>query len=618
MAYIYDYFFSDYVPPQEQRHRYVVQNGVEHASETDPRDPEPGEEVELHITSLARLPIDRIAVYYTTDGQDPDGAFGTAANGTVVMAKKGEEVDYPAAGGATIRWHAHLPGQVDGTLVRYCMDGWNSGDLRQHWPADVSDHYTSPAPAGRDYAYHVDQRDAPAWFDDALVYQIFVDRFAAAFDQPMLRDPGNLTGFFGGTLRGITEHLDYLADLGVNCLWLSPIMASPSYHGYDPSSFTQVAERYGTNADLRALIAAAHARGLRVLLDFVANHTATEHPAFQSAQRDPEAPEHTWYSFGPQYSNGYLAYYGVPSMPVLDTASAPVRAMLIAAARDWLADFGADGLRLDNVSGPAHAFWTIFQEGIKSDFPDALTIGEVTGGLDDIQTYAGRLDAVMDFPTTKWLRRVFAQRDGTLRDLLDMLVVHEQVMPARMGRARLLDNHDMHRFLWLAEGDAHRLQMALSCLMMLTGTPILYYGTEVGVSQRDGPPGKDVYAREPMRWGADQHADLLEHTRWLLKWRRERVELRHGQMCQVEVHVDVSQARQVGALARWVESAATVAIFNNHDATVTYRVQAANLPVCCQNEPPSQAWLLTPTAIVGIAPDLAGDLPAMSTMFLAW
>ncbi len=618
MASIYDYFFSDYVPPQEQRHRYVVHNGVEHASETDPRDPEPGEEVELRITSLARLPIDRIAIYYTTDGQDPIGAFGMAANGTVVMATKGEEVDYPAAGVATTHWRALLPGQVDGTLVCYRIDGWSSKDPRQHWPADVSDHYTSPAVEGRDYAYHVDQRNAPPWFDDAIIYQIFVDRFAAASDQPMLRDPGHLTGFFGGTLRGITEHLDYLVDLGVNCLWLSPIMASPSYHGYDPSSFTQGAERYGTNADLRALIATAHARGLRILLDFVANHTSTEHPAFQSAQRDPRAPERAWYSFGPQYSNGYLAYYGVPSMPVLDTASASVRTMLIAAARAWLEDFCADGLRLDNVSGPAHAFWTIFQEGIKSEFPDALTLGEVTGGLADMQTYAGRLDAVMDFPATKWLRRVFAQRDSTLRDLLDMLTVHEQAMPARMGRARLLDNHDMHRFLWLAEGDAPRLQMALSCLMMLTGTPILYYGTEVGVSQRDGPPGKDVYAREPMRWGKDQRADLLEHPRWLLKWRHERVELRHGHMGQVEIHLDGSETRQVGALVRWRENAATVAIFNNHDTAVTYRVLTARLQACCQNEPPSQAWLLSPTGIGAIAPELAGELPAMSTVFFAW
>lgn len=621
MVPVVDYFFGAYTTPQQQRLRMVARNGVAHASEIDPHDPTPGQPVSLMIISDAALPIDHIAVYFTTDGADPAGARGLANVGQVALAER--IVDAPTQLGEqrVHHWRAVIPAQPDGTLVRYCIDAWSGADPTRRWLADAIDPFTAPAPTGREFAYHVDHRQPPAWLSDAIVYHIFVDRFASARDQPTPAALGNLTAFYGGAIRGITDKLDYLADLGVNCLLLSPVMESPTYHGYNPSSYHQVSPRYGTNDDLRALITAAHARGMRVLLDFVANHTSDEHPAFIEARSAASAPTRQWYSFAPTYRSGYLSYYDVSAMPVLRTDAEPVRRYLIDAARFWLTEFGADGLRLDNVSGPTHAFWTMFQEGVKAADPQALTLGEVSGEMEDIAAYAGRLDACMDFPLVRRIRQVFAQRAAPLAELLAMLAPHEAVFPPSMAPARLLDNHDMHRFLWLAENDTRRLKLALTFLLAIPGIPVIYYGTEVGLSQRGGPPGQDAYAREPMLWGAEQQADVLAHTRWLIHQRAARESLRHGKLERVQLSVEADEPQQVGALARYTGAEATVLIFNNAAQTARFTLEPTRLACMVElgwaDVAIERAWRLTPETIGEIdAPDWSGSLPPFSATMI--
>lgn len=624
MTQVLDYFFGSYVTPQEQRLRYVARNGVQHASEMSPSDPLPGQPVRLSITTDATLPIDRVAVYFTTDGSEPAGARGRPERGDLAPAEV-EAGEAQRIGDAHVHlWHALLPGQPDGTLVRYRIDAWNSGNPAQRWTSDAGDPFTAPAPNGREFAYHVDRRNAPDWLLDAVVYHIFVDRFASASDQPPMRDPQSLIEFYGGTIRGITEKLDYLSALGVNCLWLSPVMESPTYHSYNPSSYHEVSQRFGTNDDLRELITQSHARGMRVILDFVANHTSDEHPAFLAARDSAASQAREWYAFGPDYRNGYLTFYDVSAMPVLKTDTALVRSYLVEAARHWLTDFGADGLRLDNVSGPAHAFWTFFQEGVKATHPDALTLGEISGGMGDISTYIGRLDACMDFPLAKITRRVFAQREAPLEELLEMIETHEVEFPAQMARARLLDNHDMHRFLWLAENDTRRLKLALTFLMVAPGFPIVYYGTEVGLSQRAGPPGKDAYAREPMPWGDGQRADILDHTRWLIAHRLSRTSLRRGQVARVPMAVTAGASDQMGALARWNDHEATIAIFNNSETPAQYAIDPQRLPFAwvevTRTAPPESVWLLTPDGVTSLSASdtqaFSGSLPAFSALLI--
>lgn len=577
---IVDYAFGPHVLPQTKRRRAAVRDGLWHGGTIAPRDPLPDAAVTLTFWSNAHRPIDRVAVYYTADGSEPDGERGTARHGAVVLAEPDGALADPDTRRPLRRWLAVIPGQPEGTLVRYRADGFGQRRPRHSFRADAVDPVAVNVPRGRVFAYSVDRFAPPDWFADAVFYQIFVDRFSAAHDEPPLTERAAMTDFFGGTLRGATERLDYLAELGVTALWLSPVMTSPTYHGYDPGSFDEVAARYGGTAALRGFIAAAHARGLKVVLDFVANHTSTEHPLFRAALADPASPHRAWYTIDGRRPYGYKVYYHVKSMPELNTELPAVQEYLIDAARRWLDDFGADGLRLDNVSGPSMGFWSVFQRAIKTTNPGALTLGEVTGGLEVAAAYAGRMDAVMDFPLTRQLRRVFAQRAAPLAELLaDQQARAGELVPGQ-GRATLLDNHDMHRFLWLAENDRDRLKIAAACLLTLPGTPIIYYGTEVGVAQRAGPYGQDAFARMPMRWGADQDGDLLAWFRRLIALRRDHPALRGGAWLPVDVRPVAGQAAgiasQVGGYARVAGDDVVIIVLNNalEPATVAVRLPA--------------------------------------------
>lgn len=564
--------------------RAALQDGLAHGSRIEPHDPVPGIPVTLLFSTNTDLPIECVAVYYTTDGSVPAGARGVASNGNVVMAVAGEAA-YDAQTGMQVRyWRAMLPAQPDGTLVRYRADGWseetshNPADSRGHWFADNDDPINLPTPGGRVFAYAVDRWLPPEWFAEAIIYHVFVDRFHAAHDEPALRADSPITGFFGGTLRGVLEKLDYIQALGVNCIWLSPIFESPVYHGYNPSDYYNVARHYGTNETIRQLIDEAHRRGMRVMLDFVANHTSDEHPAFVEARTDPDSPQFSWYAIGDWPPHGYRSYALVKDMPELVTEHPDVQRYLCDAVLYWLREFGADGVRLDYVPGPTHAFWTLFQREIKRSFPQALTLGEITSPLPEIANYAGRMDAFMDFPLTKMLRRTFGLRTASLADLLTYLDEREPELPQHMGRATLLDNHDMHRFLWLAGGNTAQLKLAATCHLTLEGTPIIYYGTEVGLSQYSDAHKENAYARPAMLWDERQDTSLLEHYRRLIALRRQHRALLYGKRINIAVGVldapDELQ-QQVGAYLRCHEHDFLLVVLNNGQQPARIRIPLA-------------------------------------------
>src|SRR5205823_9116513 len=139
---------------------------------------------------------------------------------------------------------------------------------------------SDPLPGGQEFALAA-EADPPDWTHDAVIYQVMVDRFARA--DGTLPPPGSSTALYGGTLDGIREHLDHIVSLGCNVLWLTPVHKTPSHHGYDHEDFFKVEERYGGDVALKRLIESAHARGIRVLLDFVPNHTGRGHHLFREA-----------------------------------------------------------------------------------------------------------------------------------------------------------------------------------------------------------------------------------------------------------------------------------------------------------------------------------------------
>jgi len=499
-------------------------SGIRHHHAIEPLDPQPGQPVTLTVTVGRDALVERITAYVTTDGSQPAGAFGVASNGVAVDLQRVETRFQPLYWDFAELWQGQIPGQPEGTHVRYVIEGWCDGVAL--WSNELRIDGTSEAMTI--YGYTVDRFQTPAWAHEAIVYQVLVDRFAPAPDRWL--EPAEMETFIGGTLRGVIAALDYIAGLGVDALWLTPIFRAGSYHGYDTIDYLEIEPRFGAKADLAELVEQAHRRGLRVILDFVANHSSDQFPLFQQALADPASPARQLYDFSPAYQHGYRCFFTAANMPQFDHDHPEARRYLLDAARYWLREFGVDGYRLDYAAGPSHDFWSAFGAACKEVNPDCWIFGEVTQGSDSLRSYAGRLDGCLDFGFTRQVRLLCAAPTPLIPVSRFAAAVQrtQRYFPASFTRPAFIDNHDMNRFLWGASNDKHLLRMATALLLGFGGTPIIYYGAEVGLSQ---PRAKGHYreeARHPMLWGASQDRALLAEFQRLIAFRRSHPALAHG------------------------------------------------------------------------------------------
>jgi len=363
-------------------------------------------------------------------------------------------------------------------------------------------------------------------------YEVFVRSFADG------------DGDGTGDLKGLTEKLDYLndgdpattTDLGVGGLWLMPIADSPSYHGYDVTDYRKVEPDYGTQADLEAFIAAAHERGIKVIVDLVLNHTSSQHPWFTDAGKDLGDPAdyYLWSDSNPGWlgPSGQVAwheldgryYYGVFSdaMPDLNLRSKAVTAELEDVARYWLADVGVDGFRLDAAKhliedGPdaqtntpeTHDWLAGFKASVDGVNPDAMLVGEVWDPASVAGGYVPRsVDLTFDFGLATAYR--LALQDGRAASLRTALMDTGAAWPANQG-ASFLTNHDQTRIMTELNGDPASAKLAAFMLLTGPGTPFLYYGEEIGMTGSK----PDERLRTPMRWTPDPStAGFTTGTPW--------------------------------------------------------------------------------------------------------
>jgi len=381
------------------------------------------------------------------------------------------------------------------------------------------------------------QRPAPAagaaWTRGGTCYEVFVRSF---------RDSD---GDGIGDLKGLTQQLHYINDgnprstrsLGARCIWLMPVAESPSYHGYDVSDYYKVAPAYGTNDDFRRMVAAAHRRGIAVIVDMVLNHTSSEHPWFVQAQRDTASPFRHWYRWspvqpaqkGPWGQDAWRHsevrdewYWGVfwKTMPDLNYATPAVRNEAKRIATFWLKEMGVDGFRLDAVpylmeegdsligAAGTHAFLREYGAHIRKVAPGAFTVGEVWDGLDKMLPYYPRqLDSYFAFDLSQLL--LAAVRTGDAQPLLDRLMRYQREVP-RGGYSTFLGNHDQTRALTALGGDVAKARVAATLLLTLPGIPFVYYGEEIGMTG-DKP---DERLRTPMQWSTGNNAGFTRGTPW--------------------------------------------------------------------------------------------------------
>jgi neopullulanase len=398
---------------------------------------------------------------------------------------------------------------------------------------------------------------APAWVADAVVYQVFPDRFRRS---GRVRAQGELAlqpwgstptpqGFQGGDLPGVIDCLDHLQELGVTCLYLTPIFSSAANHRYHTQDYLQVDPLLGGNEALEALITALHARGMRIVLDGVFNHCGRGFwPFHHLLENGPDSPYADWFMVHrwplvpyPRRAGedpGYACWWNLPALPKFNHAHPPVRQFLLAVGRHWL-ERGIDGWRLDVPDQVPADFWVDFRRMMKEVNPEAWIVGEIWGDASE-WLRGDQFDGVMNYPiawsTLSWVggsrvRRHLARTDlpftpldaeGYRGVLLDAL----ERYPAAVRRAQLnlLDSHDVPRALHMLRGDRRALALALLLLFALPGAPCLYYGTEAGLSG-----GPDPGCREAFPWNEPWAHDLTGLIGSLARLRRDTPALRSNE-----------------------------------------------------------------------------------------
>jgi alpha-glucosidase len=457
-------------------------------------------------------------------------------------------------------------------------DAWLTG--RGLVPHDVTDTWdfqllASPGP--------------PTWVADAALYQIFPDRFErsgasdtwpdwaepADWSDPVATDPpASMRQLYGGDLPGIAARLDHLTELGVDCIYLTPVFPSIQNHRYAASSFDEVDPFLGGDEGLRVLAEALHARGLRLLGDLTLNHSGSTHPWFLAAQADASSVEASFYVFD-EHPHRYQAWHGIPTLPKFDHRDPELRRRLYdgpdsVAARYLAAPFHLDGWRIDaaNMAGRrgevdlSAALRTRLLETCRAVQPEAYVLAEHCHDA-TLDLRADGWHGTMDYtgftrPVWSWLigldREVrLLGPPAPVRSMPGRTVAH--VMDLVRGQLpwrsvlhsmTMLGSHDTARWAHVA-GDRERRHVGLTWLLTFAGVPSLFYGDEIGLGadgtiDATGARGAaDVVTRAPMPWDRPERWDAAtwHHTRRLLAIRRASPALRRGGVRWVHLDDDV-------------------------------------------------------------------------------
>ena len=374
-----------------------------------------------------------------------------------------------------------------------------------------------------------------------VFYEIFVRSF---YDSD-----GNGIGDF----NGLTQQLDYLADLGIEGIWLMPINPSPSYHGYDVTDYYNVNPDYGTMEDFNRMLDEAHKRGIKVIMDLVVNHTSNKHPWFVESSKSKDNPKRDWYiwaedqgldtktlgAWGQQawQKSGLDHYLGIfwEGMPDLNFDNTEVRSEFAKIGNFWLKE-GLDGFRLDAAKHVYEDFqssvgnaevvkknklwWQEFRQALNQVNKDAYLVGEVWDSAVVIGPYLDKaFNSAFDFDIAG--KMIASARTEKASDIAASLSrVYEFYSKQSGGQfvdAPFLTNHDQNRVMTELKGNVDHAKMAASILLTFPGNPFIYYGEEIGM--QGAKP--DERLREPMIWGSDGNA--AGQTSWELSLHRENV-----------------------------------------------------------------------------------------------
>ncbi len=394
----------------------------------------------------------------------------------------GDEVAYLFEDGFLTAEQMELPGK----MLQYFMVPWMN-------PSDVS--------------------VTPSWVNETIWYQIFPDRFCRASGSepeegivPWREGPVRNEERFGGNLKGITERLDYIRDLGANGIYLTPVCMAESNHKYDTTDYETIDPDFGTTSEMVELVEKAHDRGIRIMMDGVFNHSGRFFAPWQDVlENGPSSKYFDWFMIndwpidvnkdtrdGKFYTFAFHA-----GMPKLNTNNEEVIAYIEKICAMWVDRYDIDGIRFDVGNEVSHYLLKRLRRTLKAKKPDIYLLGEIWHDASQ-WLYGDEYDAVMNYPLTSGINDFFIDESLTKRDLAYRINGCYTMYQQQNNNVlfNLLDSHDTDRLI-TRTGDVDVFIQELAALFTMPGSVCIFYGTEIGMEG-----GHDPDCRRCMPWDA--------------------------------------------------------------------------------------------------------------------
>lgn len=344
--------------------------------------------------------------------------------------------------------------------------------------------------------YDYDVINQSTFSNKDLIYFIMIDRFYDgdttnnSFDDSS-DNPEDLKAYLGGDLKGITEKLDYIKSLGATAIWITPVVKNEpyGYHGYWTEDFESVDPHFGDMVSLKELVDTAHDKDLKVILDYVVNHTGYQHEWLN----DPDKKDwfHNKGDITDYGNRDQLENYNLAGLPDLNTENPEVKDYFYNNVLWWIKETGVDGLRLDTVKHVPVEFWNEFAYIIKQEYPNFFLLGEVYHSSPSYLASFNEvgLDSITNFSIYEGLKDTFRVYGDANK--LKIAINNDVKFDDRGMNAIFLDNHDVSRLISRTSkhGEAY-LKQGLTFIMTYPSIPVMYYGTEIGLEGKDDPDNR--------------------------------------------------------------------------------------------------------------------------------
>ncbi|WP_294372051.1 glycoside hydrolase family 13 protein [uncultured Clostridium sp.] len=375
------------------------------------------------------------------------------------------------------------------------------------------------------------------WLQESVVYQIFVERFC---DGDKSIDPEDAlewgsevtaTSKFGGDIQGIIDKLDYLENLGVNLIYLTPIFKSSSNHKYNTCDYYTIEPQFGTLEKAKELVNKCHERKIKIVFDAVFNHSGSDFFAFKDVLKNQQKSQYKNWYFIDSYPvdtnkcNYYTFADDISTMPKFNTSNEEVKEYLLNVGSYWIDEIGIDGWRLDVCDEVDHCFWRDFKKKIKQKKDDAILIGEIMHEASSFLK-GDQLDGIMNYPFKGAMIDFFGKRSINAEQFDDILAKNRVIYMDDINKQlwNLIGSHDTSRFLTECNQKIERMKLAIVFQFTYIGVPYIYYGDEVGLSG-----GEEPQSRKCMIWNYEkQNSELLELYKKMIRIRKENKTLIYG------------------------------------------------------------------------------------------